>query len=106
MVKHIISEKDALELQTGANTSNTGMRFIKKFMNVVFPSETKRLKFLNSYRVNALYHEMELAGKDGRPVECLVYVANVFDIIIRDLDTQVEDGSFKCWPLVSNKGAT
>ena len=86
MVKHIISEKDALELQTGANTSNTGMRFIKKFMNdlhlnVVFPSETKRLKFLNSYRVNALYHEMVLAGKDGRPMECLVYVSNVFDMI-------------------------
>ena len=61
-------------------------------------------KGLNSYRVNASYHEMELAGKDGRPVECLVYVANVFDIIIRDLDTQVEDGSFKFWPLVCNKG--
>lgn len=100
----------SLQLQSDLGLPNNGMRKLVRFLGkhkvpVKMSPESQRRDVLASHRVEAYYYSnVRLDGSKNTKVECLVYVANICEVYIQALDTQVANGTFYFWPLLCNSG--
>ena len=106
----MIDAATALQFQSDMNLPHNGMRTLVKFFGnhkipVTISPENERRALLRSARVESSYYSnVRLESSKGGIVECLVYVGNVAELYIQSLDVQVENQSFKFWPLASHHG--
>jgi len=101
----------SLQLQGHLGLPHNGMRKLVRFLGkhkvpVKFSPERQRRDVLASHRVEAYYYSnVRLEGSKNTKIDCLVYVANICEVYIQALDTQVANGTFYFWPLRCNNGA-
>ena len=100
----------SLQLQSDLGLPHNGMRKLVRFLGkhkvpVQLSPEHQRRAVLASHRVEAYYYSnVSLEGSKNTKVQCLVYVANICEVYIQSLDTQVANGTFHFWPLHCNNG--
>jgi hypothetical protein len=102
--KVVLTPAQCIDIQATLRLSNSGVRTLAKVLkdcgvNAIFASAAKMKSLSDDWIIEACYYSgvMLDASKGGETISTLVYTANVFDMIARDLDILFSKRLFHQW---------
>ena len=109
--KVVLTPAQCIDIQATLRLSNSGVRTLAKVLkdcgvNAIFASAAKMKSLSDDWIIEACYYSgvMLDASKGGETISTLVYTANVFDMIARDLDILFSIRLFHQWEFDCFKG--
>jgi hypothetical protein len=106
----VLDVGQSLKLQSELNLSHIAFRRLRKALRkagapVTFASEQNMQKAVSNGAVDCAYFKgVSLEANKSGEVKCLIYAANICDVLARDLDSLRARDDFKRWPFTHNQG--
>jgi len=100
----------SLRIQSALGLSNTGFRRLKQELKtagaaVTLASQGSMRKAVSKNAVECCYYQdVVLEGSKSGELKCLIFAANICDLVSRDLGNLFTKGDFKIWPFKHNEG--